>query len=39
MAASEFVKLLGAESFFGDFIAVPVIKIVKFTEKMINHPQ
>jgi hypothetical protein len=34
----EFAKLLGAKAFFGYFMPLPVIKIVKFSGKMRDHP-
>ena len=37
-AKKEFAKLLGAEAIFGYVITLSVIKIVKFNEKMMNHP-
>jgi hypothetical protein len=33
----EFAKLLGAKAFFGYFIPLPVIKIVKFSENLQPH--
>ena len=34
----EFAKLLGAKALVGYFITLPVIKIVKFLGKMMDHP-
>ena len=35
----EFAKLLSAKALVGYCITLPVIKVVKFPEKMIDHPK